>query len=136
MYKPKYFRVEELVPQHAFTDRGQAAIQLIDERVLITLDVLREKFGPITVNNWVWGGPRQWSGLRTQESPFGTQYSQHRFGRAADCVFRDVTAEEVRQYILAAPDEFPHITFIELDVSWLHFDVRNCPRITTWTPKK
>lgn len=136
MYKPKFFRVEELVPRHVFQARGAAAIELIDERVLITLDALREKFGPITVNNWVWGGNRQWSGLRTEQSPFGTAFSQHRFGRAVDCIFRNVTAEEVRQYILANPDEFPLITFVELDVSWLHFDVRNCPRITTWSPSK
>lgn len=134
MYQPKHFRIEELVPRHVFADRGSKAIELLDVNALITLDQLREKFGAITVNNWVWGGNRQWSGLRTEQSPHGTQYSQHRFGRAFDCIFKNVTSEEVRQYVLANPDEFPHITFIELDVSWFHFDTRGCKRITTWGP--
>lgn len=134
MYKCAHFRIEELVPQHVFEDRGQQAWMLLDSAALIALDALREKFGPITVNNWVWGGDRQWSGLRTAQSPFGSQYSQHRFGRAFDCLFRDTTAEEARQYILANPCEFPLITSMELGTSWLHFDTRNCDRIMTYTP--
>jgi hypothetical protein len=135
-YIPKHFKVHELVPRHVFEERGEAAIELLDDRLLRTLDALRDKFGSMTVNNWFWGGNRQWSGLRTERSPHGTMYSQHRFGRAADCLFKDHTAEQVRRYVLDNPSEFPFITFVELDISWFHFDVRNCPSITTWSPKK
>jgi hypothetical protein len=77
-----------------------------------------------------------WSCLRTEGSPFGTEYSQHRFGRAADCIFADVTAEQVRQDVLDNPDDedFKYITSIELGVDWFHFDVRNCNRIMTYYP--
>jgi hypothetical protein len=90
----------------------------------------------MTVNNWKWGGDRSWSGLRTVDSPWFSTYSQHSFGRAADCIFKETTAEDVRQDILASPDDttFQFINSIELDVSWLHFDVRNCNRILAFKP--
>jgi hypothetical protein len=38
-----------------------------------------------------------------------------------------VTAEEIRQDIIAQPNgaTYKYITAIELDISWLHYDVRN-----------
>lgn len=135
VYIPKHFAAHELVPEHVYRARGEKSFELLDDRLLITLDQLRDCFGSITVNNWFWGGNRQWSGLRTEKSPYGSMFSQHRFGRAADCIFKDFRAEEVRQQVLKNPDRFPHITFIELDIDWFHFDVRNCERITTWSPK-
>jgi hypothetical protein len=124
MYRCKHFKIEELVPRHVHEDRGNKAWYLLDTRSLQTLDALRDQFGSLTVNNWCWGGNRQWSGLRTEASPYGSQYSQHRFGRAFDCISATVTAETMRQYIMSHPEEFPLITAIEVGVSWLHFDVR------------
>lgn len=134
MHKPKYFIIQELVPPQVYEDRGEAAWELLDERLIITLDQLRDVYGPIIVNNWHTGGDREWSGLRTEESPFGTRYSQHRFGRAADCLFMWADANSVRDDILRDPSNFIFINSIELDTSWLHFDVRNCDRIKTYTP--
>ena len=95
MYKCKYFDIKELVPEHVYEDRGEKAWELLDNRMLMTLDRLREIYGPITVNDWSWGGENQWRGLRTPESPVGTIYSQHRFGRACDCIFHETDAETV-----------------------------------------
>ncbi len=136
MYKCNYFSVHEVVPPRVFEERGGEAWELLDERLLITLDRLRERFGPMTVNNYYWGERREWSGLRTKDSPYYSQFSQHSFGRAADCLFKNRTAEEVREIILSNPldTEFELIGSIELDVSWLHFDVRNCDRIKTYYP--
>ena len=134
MYRCKHFDIKELVPPHIFEQRGEKAWELLDERALRTLDSLRDKFGPITVNNWAFGGDRKWSGLRTPESPYYSETSQHSYGRAFDCIFHKKEAEEVRQYLLKNRDEFPAITSIELDVSWLHFDCRNCTPIKTYSP--
>ena len=134
MYTPEFFVVQELVPEHVYAARGDKALELLDERLLITLDELRRAFGSITVNNWSFGGDRQWSGLRTGLSPVGSIYSQHRFGRAADCLFKEVDVETVRVSILDNPDAFPLIASVELETSWLHFDVRNCERIKTYKP--
>ncbi len=136
MYTCEHFRIHELVPPTVYHDRGDKAWELLDERLLRTLDRLRKRFGPTIVNNWHSGGPREWSGLRTADSPYYSRFSQHSFGRAADCLFVNEDAETVRQEILAAPDDpdFALIGSLELGVSWLHFDVRNCQRIKTYYP--
>lgn len=133
-YQCKHFEIHELVPPDVYQERGEKAWQLMDDRILMALDALRDKFGPLTVNNWKWGGDRKWSGLRTEDSPYGSRYSQHRFGRAVDFISQDHTAEEIRQYILNNRDEFPGVMSMELGVSWVHIDCRNCNRIMTYTP--
>ena len=127
MYKTNHFTITELVPPQVYEERGDKAWSLLDDRALKTLDTLRDKFGITTVNSWSWNGDRKWSGLRTPDSPYYSKYSQHSFGREFDCIFRDKTAEEVREYILDNQEEFPHIRGLELGVSWLHFDVGNRP---------
>lgn len=134
MYKCKHFIIQELVPEHIYDKRGDKAWELLDQRALITLDALRERFGYTTVNNWSMGGNREWSGLRTYNSPYFSETSQHSFGRAFDCIFQGRIAEDVRQYILANPKEFPYITSVELGTSWLHFDVRNTDAVKTFYP--
>ncbi len=136
MYKCTYFALHELVPEEVYLERGESAWESLDESMLMSLDRLREHYGLMTVNNWYWGGSRQWSGLRIPGSPNYKPYSQHTFGRAADCLFEKYSAEEVRKDILSTPNDskFELISSIELDVSWLHFDVRNCERIKTYYP--
>jgi hypothetical protein len=120
-----HFGIKELVSRAVYADRGEKAWSLLDERALKTLDQLREKFGPVTVNDWSWGGANEYRGYREPSCGIGAQYSQHRFGRGFDCSFRNVSADQVRDYILSNPEEFLFITSIEMNVSWLHFDVRN-----------
>ena len=136
MYKCQYFAIHELVPPQVFKDRGEAGWDLLDDRLLMTLDWLRERYGPMIVNNWHLGEEREWSGLRTPDSPYYRRDSQHTFGRAADCLLTRTTAEKVREDILANPNdpEFRLITSIEEDTSWLHFDTRNCERIKRFKP--
>lgn len=136
MYTCKHFAIHELVPPDVYHDRGERAWELLDPDMLRTLDMLRDRYGSMTVNNWFWGGDRKWSGLRTAGSPYFSPYSQHTFGRASDPIFKNITAEEVRVEIQAQKDNptFRYIKSIELGVSWLHFDVRNCNRLKTYRP--
>lgn len=124
MYKCKHFTIKELVPEDVYKRRGEKAWTVFDDRALMTLDALRDKFGSLTVNDWSWGGTFSQSGLRTSDSKHYSQYSQHTFGRAFDCKFKEHTAEEVREYVLANKSEFPYIGGLELGISWFHFDVR------------
>jgi len=135
-YQCRNFKIHELVSPDIYKSRGEKAWQLLDDRALWTLDALRDKYGAITVNNYFWGGDREWSGLRTHNSPYYSPTSQHSFGRAFDCIFHSHTAETIRKHIQANPDAdiFKYIRGIELDVTWLHFDVRNCDRIITFKP--
>lgn len=130
MYIPEHFKLYELFPEDFYKQnkwRGNDLLWLFDDRVLWTLDQLRERFGPVYLNNWYWGGKHQYRGCRPFNCEIGAEWSQHKFGRAGDPVFAEAEAEEVRQEILANPYnlEFEYITCIEMDVSWLHFDVRN-----------
>ena len=136
MYKCHHFAIHELVPPNVFKLRGESAWELLDDRMLMTLDRLRERYGSMTVNNYHWRREREWSGLRTSDSPFFSRTSQHTFGRAADCLFSNLSAEQVRRDILDDSDheDFELINSLELGVTWLHFDVRNCQRIKTYYP--
>lgn len=134
MYTPKHFAPHEFVPPKIFHKRGDKSLQLMDDRILITADALRDRYGRIVINNWYWGGDRQWSGLRTSDSPYGSELSQHRFGRALDMIMPDADVDEVSQDIMNDPELFPYITSMELGTSWLHIDCRNCNRILTFYP--
>lgn len=135
-YRCRHFSLHELLPPDVYYKRGEMGWQLLDERLLRSIDALRDRYGPMTVNNWRWGGNREWSGLRTPDSTYYSLYSQHTFGRAADCLFVEISSEEVRREILDYPDDEAHklIQSVELDVDWLHIDVRNCDRIMTYRP--
>lgn len=103
---------------------SQILIGLIDSRLIIADQKLRDIFGPVTINNWWNGGERQWSGLRLPASPDYSLTSQHSYGRSSDKLFKNVSAEEVRLYIITHYKELG-ITCIEKNVSWLHSDCRN-----------
>lgn len=140
IYIPKHFRIEELVYPgfyEAHKHRGHLIWLALDIRVLKTADRLRERYGLMTVNNWCWGGDRTESGLRDMSTDTGAALSQHKFGRALDCIFHDCTADEVRADMRKARcfkidacrtiPAFDYITCIEdfPGMSWFHFDVRN-----------
>lgn len=134
-YRPKHFILQELVGPDVFAERGERAWELLQPAALVSLDKLRRKFGPVTVNNWHAGGQYQESGLRTSRSLTGAKWSMHRFGGADDCKFRDATPQEVYDYVLLHPDEFPEITAMENIIAtptWLHQDCRNHNREGIW----
>lgn len=135
MYLPKHFVIQELIPKSLYQEKGDWCWCLLNPWMLITLDQLRERYGILVVNNWLWGGYYEESGLRTPDCKCYSETSQHSRGCAADCKFKDIDAESVRQDVIQHKDDFPHITFIELDTDWFHFDVRNAPRLTLWSPE-
>jgi len=128
MIKSKHFKIHELIPPKAFQKFGEKGWILIDPTLIELLDAMRNEFGRATINNYMFGGDRQWSGLRTTDSPDYTPYSQHSFGRAADIIFNDIKADDVRKSMISNPEKWlkisPSIT-LEDDVSWLHVDIRN-----------
>jgi len=121
IYIPKWFSLDELFSQEICKKYGSVAWSFLDDRLLITLDALRNKYGAIFVNNWAVGGSLDSAGFRAPNDPVGASFSQHRFGRAADCHFKHYTAEDIRQKILLDPEMFPHINAIEMNVSWFSF---------------
>ncbi|WP_051294906.1 hypothetical protein [Maridesulfovibrio bastinii] len=142
LYIPKHFRIEELVYpgfHEAHKHRGNLIWLAFDVRVLKTADRLRERYGKMTVNDWCWGGDRTESGLRAMTTGTGAALSQHKFGRALDCIFADCTADEVRADMRRKGFFEPHFPASNFDaefvgitcieefegMGWFHFDVRN-----------
>lgn len=134
-YIPQHFAPHELVPPDLYGELNGDPVKisrLFDDRLLLTLDRLRVRYGPVTVNNWLWNGDRTESGLRNPRTSTGALWSDHKFGRAIDCLFKKATVEQVRRDILADPHcpDFKFITCLEMTVAgkpitWLHFATRN-----------
>ncbi len=132
--KSNYFEIHELVPKKMYEKYGEKAWRYVDVRLIETIDKLKEHFnlGTMTINNYGFGGSREWSGIRTPESQNYSYGSQHSFANAFDIVFSDYSAEEVRNYIINNRDLFPHINGLELGVIWVHLDVRNEDNLVTF----
>jgi hypothetical protein len=131
----KYFKVKELVPKAVYAERGEAAIELMDARILKALDDLRAATkAPMTVND----ATHQFRGLRTPDCKEFSPYSQHTFGRAVDAV-SVLKPEAYHKEILVNPDKYPGVTFIEIDITWLHIDCRDNADgsgIKCWSPAR
>jgi len=137
--KSTKFKIEELVPLRLINLIHKDLLwKLIDDDIIIAIDKIKEVFpkGSMSINTYLWSGNRTQSGVRTKNSEYYSETSQHSLGKAIDCVFGNYSTDEVREYILANQDEFPTIGGVELGTSWLHIDVR--PRrngkIITFTP--
>ena len=136
--KSKHFEIHELVPQYIYNKYGEKAWRFIDPRLIETIDTIKEVFplGKATINNYVWGGNRNWSGLRTPRSDYYSETSMHSQGKAVDIVFTEYNVEHVRKYIIKNPDIFPYIKGLEMDIHWLHLDTRNEDTLVCFYPKK
>lgn len=135
MYRPNSFILQELVPPDIYEARGDRAWELLDPMALMSLQSVRDKFGPVVVNNWHEGGPYKESGLRSALTATGAAFSMHRYGRAFDCKCKNATPQEMCDYILQNRKDFPMVTAIEnpeATPTWLHIDTRNHSRGDIW----
>jgi hypothetical protein len=133
MYIPFYFKSVELIDQHTYQTnkaKGDEWLMciLFDERLLRVIDIIRDRFGPMNINDWSWGGQNQYRGWRSPGTNIGATLSQHRFGRAADLVPINgtISAEDIRTDIINSQNhpDFKDIGGLEMGISWLHIDVR------------
>lgn len=125
-----YFTIKELVSEITYKERGERAWTAIDPNLMVFIDFLRDMFGRTWINDWSWGGNNHWRGLRTVESRWFSQYSQHTFGRACDMTFTDYSAQEIRDWLRDNVEVWQEATgvksiTVEEEVTWLHIDFRN-----------
>ena len=113
---------EQMYKEYESKGKLQHLIWMLDDRLIQIDQALRNKFGSVTINNWINGGNRDNSGLRPPGSPYYKPASQHSFGRASDKLFSNATADEVRQEIKQHQVFWMSIglTAIEDNVSWVH----------------
>ena len=123
MYKPKHFVTQELVDKETYELLGENSLKLFNQDLLKDLDTLREELGKsIIINNWHKDGMYSQRGFRSAKSKVGGLGSQHRLGNAFDLTITGMSAEEVRQFIVANKDKFVAINRLEADVNWNHVD--------------
>ncbi len=146
IYKPKSFRIEELVPQTVFQLRGEKAWELLDIGLLLDLQEIRDYTGKqITLNDWLWAGGRHNQVLRTTLYYKGEiRFSQHLFGRAADPFILGFDGDESRELVISMKKKnmLKHTTAMEdgdagedengkkkARRNWLHIDTRPTDRV-------
>jgi len=144
-YEPTFFKPQEIFSKDIWDrekEKGNQIWRLMDGRILWTADQIRMHFcgksiqhsvDTMTINNWYFGGQRQYSGYRdiyvdiiSANNRFSVT-SQHVFGRAIDYVFKKTSAEEVIKDILdnQTADRYKFITGLEIKTSWTHNDTRS-----------
>lgn len=122
----KNFYAQEFVPLDYWEEFKEASMAAIDDRIIITVQALRDNIGyPLTINTWHSGGERYESGLRVWGMKNYSVLSQHTYGRAVDIICDQYLAQELRDHILKNPRKYPHITRMEDRVSWLHIDLKD-----------
>lgn len=134
IYKPTYFTLDELVCPHVYEKFGEIAWQFFDQRLLITLDLLREKLNkPIFVNDWQVHGKFDERGFRCLKCSIvqdhimtNTDYvSPHMTGQGVDFDMQGLISSEVRKWLLKNKNLLPYPIRLENNVSWVHLDTRD-----------
>ena len=142
--KLRNFQLWELVPKEIYDRRGAQAIECMDLRIVCAVDDLRDNLrkegydNGFVVNNWKSGGGKTQSGVRVPGQQEYSNTSQHSFGRAVDFTTK-TPFKAIHKHILTNLYKYPHIRFIEIDISWCHVDCRDNfddDRIKLWSPKR
>jgi len=138
------FDLREFVPRQAWDKFGDKCIWFLDVRIFAIAqelkDTITDSIGKniFHINNWHYGGKRNWSGLRTvdffKSYPNAAKYSQHLYGRAFDCqIFIDgdqVPSSEISHHIFRKEELFmgyglTTVEDIKITKTWNHLDIRN-----------
>lgn len=131
VYRPQFFTLQELVCKHVYDKYGEMAWMFLDDKAVITLDLIRRSLDrSITVNNWADGGKYDERGLRcnlcsivkNQTEKDKVYMSAHCLGRAFDFTVDGISAGEVRVWIAANKNLLPYNIRLETGVSWVHMD--------------
>jgi len=132
--KPTYFSLDELVCPHVYDKFGDIAWQFFDPRLLITIDLLRDKLNkPIFVNDWQVHGEFDERGFRCLQCSLVRKaikdkrlyVSPHMTGQGVDFDVEGLVAEEVRQWIIKNQKILPYPVRLEKNVGWVHLDTRD-----------
>lgn len=136
-YKCEYFDIRELVSPSVYEAKGDRCWRWFDPVALKGLDKLREKFGPLTINNWHSGGDRKYSGFHMKGEYNRSEFSGHRMWGSFDLIPVRLSPKKMRIDLLGdEPTQnavrpviigFEEITELEYNINWFH--VRFCSNI-------
>jgi len=126
----KHFCVEEFIDKKTFSIRGDNSIHIMDRRLVMFADWLREKTGSgLTINDWLWNGSYNWSGLRTGASGY-SNYSMHMTGNALDIKSKTHTPRDLQKIVEDNWEECKEYTGLigiriehtSMTPTWFHVD--------------
>lgn len=127
-YRPKHFKLAELVDPHFLTTPEDEVWAMLDENALRAIDALRDKFGPLRIN----GNGYTESGLRRPDTKTGAKMSQHKYGRAFDLkpLQKGVTVRMMCDWIIANQSDayamgIRRVEDHRFTPSWLHIDSKD-----------
>lgn len=126
----EYFDIREFVPPQIWNRFGEKSIWFIDPKIIEIAKAYREFFEvPIIINNWYIGGRFMYRGYRPPRANVGTEYSQHKSGRAFDCHSPSITPQHMYKLILDNQEFFMEkgLTTVEnvlFTPTWIHSDCR------------
>ncbi len=133
----QFFDVREFVGRRTYKKYGQRAWKFVCPRLRETMLILRQNLDmPIHGNDWYKRGKFSQRGLRTNLQELfrnkfrrGVLYiSSHVLGKGFDFHVNGMTAEEVRDWIIANQHLFPYKIRLEhlkngKPIPWVHIDV-------------
>jgi hypothetical protein len=139
IYKPRHFDLKELVCPDIYAKFGQIAWQFFDDKMLMTLDLLRDQLGPIYVNNWDINGEFDERGFRCIQCSLVRKaikdkrlyVSPHMTGQGVDFDVEGMSAGEVRIWILSNQIKLGFPIRLEKNVTWVHLDTRDAGQKVT-----
>ncbi|MGL5714922.1 MAG: hypothetical protein ACRCX2_18035 [Paraclostridium sp.] len=136
MYKCKYFKIQELVCNHMYSQYGDRCWEFLDENFLISLDKFREIVGaPLTINNYSYNGTYKESGkrcplcheIKKHNNNGKCGMSAHIASNAADIKCKTKTPSELCKIALdnqAILTGFKRIEDLSATPTWFHVDSR------------
>lgn len=134
------FCLQEYVSRETYEQHGDKCVRWISDtliradRALITaLELYFNRPVSCTINSWVFGGDRQFSGLRRKGEPYFREYSLHSSGQASDKQFKfkdtgePIATREVYDFIREHQDEFYALGVRRMEdirdaPTWIHWD--------------
>jgi len=135
IYKCRHFILQEIVCQHIYNAFGDQAWSFFDDRILHTLDYLRDIWNkPIYVNNWDTGGKFDERGYRCIKCSIVQDAikhdvlyaSAHTRAQAVDFTVEGMNVIQVRQWLIGNPSLLPYPIRLEKNApTWNHLDVCN-----------
>lgn len=124
----KDFSDYEFVTPEIYQQFGIHSCWFIDPKLVAIAQFIRDRFNkPVTINNFLNGGPYRDSGFRDSSCQIGATNSQHRHGRAIDFRVQGMTPQQVRNDIIRNYDLYRTLglTTMEADTpTWVHIDCR------------
>lgn len=129
------FEAHELVCPHVYRRDGESAMRFIDPRIRDWLAWFRKHIGkPVYINNYHWGGDKSQRGYRCNLCSLVAEKTEqkilyasaHTRFQAVDFNVKDLSSDDVRQWISRHQDEMPVNIRIENNTQgWVHVDVCN-----------